>query len=135
MSALGLGHALNAASVLGGRPVAAIRVSFADRRARHRGLSHHTETMLSRVCLVPTTVAIPALDGEERASVWSALQALDAKAPLELVEADGAASLALLRERGIDVESMGRGHEQDPAFFLAAGAAGAVAAGLASGRR
>src|SRR5205823_2242632 len=32
--------ALNAAAILGGRPVAALRVSFADPRERHRGVSH-----------------------------------------------------------------------------------------------
>jgi len=33
-----------------------------------------------------------------------------------------------LRERGIDVRTVGRSAEEDPEFFLAAGAAGAIAA-------
>jgi hypothetical protein len=130
VTALAGGHALNAAAALGGRPVAAIRVSFADRRDRHRGLSHHSRTILERVCLVPATVAVPLLEGDQRETVWSALRALDSAGSLELVEADGAPALELLRERGVEVRSMGRGPGDDPAFFLAAGAAGAVAAQL-----
>jgi Protein of unknown function (DUF3866) len=134
VSALRSGEALNAAGVLGGRPVAAIRISFADPRERHRGISHHSRTILSRVCLVPATVAVPVLQGRERDEVWSTLRALDTAAPLEPAEADGAPALDLLRERGVAVESMGRGPDDDPAFFLAAGAAGAVAASLRSQR-
>ena len=38
-SALGSGHTIDAAEELGGRPVGGLRVSFADRRERHRGLA------------------------------------------------------------------------------------------------
>ena len=39
----------NAALSLGGAPVIAARVSGADERSRHRGLSHHTEAVLALV--------------------------------------------------------------------------------------
>src|SRR6185312_5476620 len=41
--------AANAALALGGRPVVAARVSEADPRERHRGLSHHTQAALDLV--------------------------------------------------------------------------------------
>jgi len=41
--------AANAALSLGGVPVIAARVSGADERSRHRGLSHHTEAVLALV--------------------------------------------------------------------------------------
>jgi hypothetical protein len=41
--------AANAALALGGVPVVAARVSGADERARHRGVSHHTEAILALV--------------------------------------------------------------------------------------
>jgi hypothetical protein len=56
------GDILNAVDVLGGIPVAVPRISFADARARHRGISHHTLTVLSRVCRVPAIVPLPVLD-------------------------------------------------------------------------
>src|SRR5438874_2328406 len=43
-------EAVNAAAALGGRAVLAPRVSGADPRERHRGLSHHTQAVL-RLCL------------------------------------------------------------------------------------
>jgi uncharacterized protein DUF3866 len=56
-TATGLGHgglaaaeAANAASALGGRPILAIRVSEADERERHRGVSHHALAVIS-LCL------------------------------------------------------------------------------------
>ena len=58
------GEALNAAGTLGGRGVAALRVSDADPRERHRGISHHSPTAYGRVALVPPTCRCPASTGE-----------------------------------------------------------------------
>jgi hypothetical protein len=46
---LAAADAANAALALGGVPVVAARVSGADERPRHRGLSHHTEAVLALV--------------------------------------------------------------------------------------
>jgi hypothetical protein len=46
---LAAAEAANATLALGGLPVIAPRVSGADERARHRGLSHHTEAVLTLV--------------------------------------------------------------------------------------
>jgi hypothetical protein len=46
---LAAAEAANAALALGGVPVVAARVSGADERARHRGVSHHTEAVLALV--------------------------------------------------------------------------------------
>ena len=47
------GEAVNAAHVLGGRPVASLRISGADPRGRHYGLSHHSRTSYGLVALAP----------------------------------------------------------------------------------
>jgi hypothetical protein len=46
---LAAAEAANAALALGGVPVIAARVSAADERPRHRGVSHHTEAVLELV--------------------------------------------------------------------------------------
>ena len=46
---LAAAEAANAALALGGVPVVAARVSGADERARHRGVSHHTDAILALV--------------------------------------------------------------------------------------
>ena len=136
VSALSSGHAMNAAETLGGRPVAALRVSFADARERHRGVSHHTLTILRDVCAVEADVAVPALDGPERDRLWDALRRERLEERHRLIEVDGRPALAELELAGVAVESMGRTAADDPAFFLAAGAAGVLAARRAAhGRR
>ena len=46
---LAAAEAANAALALGGVPVIAVRASNADERPRHRGVSHHTDAVLSLV--------------------------------------------------------------------------------------
>ena len=124
---------LNAAAILGARPVAALRISFADLRERHRGVSHHSLTALGRVALQSVHVAVPVLkDGVERSAIWEALRAARLHEKHQLVETTGRPALDLLDERGIEVESMGRTVKDDPVFFLAAGAAGVLAGRMAS---
>src|ERR1700689_4964848 len=50
-SGVAAGEAVNAAAVLDGRPVASVRLSFADPRDRHQGVSHHSLTAYGRVSL------------------------------------------------------------------------------------
>lgn len=136
VSALGSGNNLNAAAALGARPIPALRVSFADTRERHRGVSHHSLTILRDVCLVQTDVAVPALkDDEQREVVWNALRSVQLEARHQLVEVDGRPALDELVARGVEVRSMGRGVDDDPAFFLAAGAAGVLAGRMVAGSR
>jgi ribosomal protein S28E/S33 len=135
VSALSNGFALDAAETLGGRPVAALRVSFADPRARHRGISHHSLTILADVCHVAANVAVPALPDDQRGAVWDALRARTLEETHQLVEVDGRPALDELDRRGVNLTSMGRSPADDPAFFLAAGAAGVLAGRMAAAAR
>jgi hypothetical protein len=133
VSALASGHALMAAQTLGGRPIPALRVSFADSRERHRGVSHHSLTILADVCKVDVNVPVPVLEDEgQRETVWGALRERSLEERHHLVEVDGAPALEELRARGVEVRTMGRGIDDDPAFFLAAGAAGVLASRMAA---
>ncbi len=134
VSALASGHALNAVHALGGRALAALRVSFADARARHHGVSHHSLTILERVCTASVHVAVPALDdADQRRQVWDALRGKRLEERHHLVEVDGRPALDELARREVPVTSMGRTPADDPAFFLAAGGAGVLAARMAAG--
>jgi uncharacterized protein DUF3866 len=136
VSALAGGNTLNAASQLGGKPIPALRVSFADQRERHRGVSHHSLTILREVCVVETNVPVPALADElQRAAVWEALREADLGDRHQLVEVDGRPALEELASRGVEVTTMGRGVDDDPAFFEAAGAAGVLAGRMAAENR
>lgn len=125
--------ALNAAGILEGRPVAALRINFAEPGYRHHGVSPHSLTALSDVALVPVHVAVPALGDDRRTIVWEALKAAGVEERHHLVEVNGTPAVEVLRERGVAVETMGRSLAEEPAFFEAAGAAGILAARMAAG--
>ena len=127
------GMALNAAAILRGRPIAGIRCNFADPSYRHFGLSPHSVTVLSRVATAPVHVAVPTLEGDRREMVWSAIRAAGIEERHQVVEVTGAPGVELLREKGIDAETMGRKLEDEPEFFHAAAAAGVLAGRMATG--
>jgi hypothetical protein len=93
---LAAAEAANAAIALGGTPILALRLSSADERPRHRDVSHHTTAVIEHA-LGDLTVA-----GEEDVSRM----------------AEDCA--------GLPLSHMGRGPDEDPAFFEAAYATGLV---------
>jgi hypothetical protein len=111
---LAAADAANAASALGGSAVLAARVSSADERERHRGVSHHTEAVL-RLCVGRVTVAWPA--GLE-APAWVE--------PRQEVDVGGWEEACA----GLPLSHMGRGSDEEPWFFAAAFAAGRLARSL-----
>ena len=118
--------ALNAAAALEGVPVAVPRISFADPRDRHRGISHHTLTVLKRLVLADTILPIPHLAPEQVEVLLAQLQREEITRH-HLRTADGQPGIDLCRQLNIALRSMGRGFDDDPCFFLAAAAAGRVA--------
>jgi Protein of unknown function (DUF3866) len=134
-SGVSAGEAINAAAILGGRPVGTLRISGADSRERHRGVSHHSLTAYGRVALCPADIAVPDLadDGspamdELAKAVAASLQRLASRHRLVTVNLSGLRTV--LAASPIQLSSMGRGLEDDPAYFLAAAAAGRYAATL-----
>ncbi len=128
-SGMEVGTILDAAHALGGVPIACLRVSFADERPRHYGLSHHTATALRLATHERVLVAVPKLEEPEQAARLEAdLDAAGISGRHELVEVDAPDVLELLAEHDLRVQSMGRPAHDDPALFQAAAAAGALAA-------
>ncbi len=127
-SAIEQGQVCDAVTALGGTSVAALRISFVDLRERHVGVSHHTLTALRVAAREKTLVAVPELPEDRLAQVRDQLKAAGIYDRHDVVEIDGAAGLNLLGERGIRPSSMGRGMDETPELFVAASAAGALAA-------
>jgi len=118
-SALGHGglQALDSAHTalaLGCPTLLVARMSSTDLRARHRGLSHHSRTVLE-LLLGPVTVAVPA--GEE---------AFAERGPHEFRARE--ADLESYLQTTLPSRSMGR---EDPLFFASSLAAGTVLAEMA----
>jgi hypothetical protein len=138
MAALDSAHA---ALALGLPTLVSPRLSSSDPRARHRGLSHHTATVLE-LLLGPVRIPVPEIElegwptgeeGLEEVDIPSVLDALhevcDARhdVAVEPVDVDGYAA------SGLPARTMGRTIADDPLFFAAPLAAGAALAASARG--
>ena len=131
-SGVACGDAVNAIATLGGRPVACLRVSQADARPRHLGISHHSMTAYGRVALAGADVVVPILEGALGAQVRREAEVLCEPRPgaaqHRLVEVPADGLMELLRaaeaETGVRLSTMRRGLDEDTAAFIAAAAAG-----------
>ncbi|GGK01931.1 hypothetical protein GCM10010123_34840 [Pilimelia anulata] len=122
-SGVAVGEAVNAIGVLGGDPIGALRLSAADPRPRHRGLSHHAHTSYTRVALHPATLVLPTpLPPTLAADIEAALPALTTRHHVVRVDTDGLDRA--LRASPVPLRSMGRPYDADPIHFLASAAAG-----------
>lgn len=133
-SGMEVGTILDATRALDGLPIACLRVSFADPRPRHYGLSHHSATALRIATRERVLVAVPALDGATQSARLNAdLEAAGITSRHDLVTVDAPDVLALFNRHDLDVQSMGRPAADDPALFQAAAAAGVLAAAHVDG--
>ena len=131
-SGVACGDAVNAIATLDGRPVACLRVSQADARPRHLGISHHSMTAYGRVALAGADVVVPILEGALGAQVRREAEVLCEPRPgaaqHRLVEVPADGLMELLRaaeaETGVRLSTMRRGLDEDTAAFIAAAAAG-----------
>jgi hypothetical protein len=127
-SGIEVGHVIDATNGLGGVAIACLRVSFADPRPRHRGVSHHTLTALGVACNSRAFVALPAVGGEEERELRADLTFAGLTAAHNIVEVAPVGIVDRLATHGLEIVSMGRPAADDPVLFEAAAAAGVVAA-------
>ena len=121
----------HAALSLGCPVVLGPRMSSGDERERHRGLSHHTETVLGMLLrpvrvAAPSGVSLPAAAGIERATSHGAQH--------EAVRTDVSGLVEPYLSSGLPARTMGRSLEEDRDFFLAGLAGGAVLADMTTDR-
>lgn len=127
-SGIEVGPALDAATGLGGSPIACLRVSFADPRPRHRGLSHHSATALTIATRARAAIPVPCVGGDEERVLRAELETAGLTGRHELVDVPPIGIIDLLAKHDLSVVSMGRPAADDPVLFEAAAAAGVVAA-------
>ncbi len=139
LSALDNAHASLA---LGCEALIVARMSSGDPRTRHRGISHHTLTVLD-LLLAPVTIALPAgmrspVGADLRAGLGAVFGGampsrpgleLDVERPARITRHDwrrAPIDLPAYVASGLPAHTMGRGVAQDPLFFAAALAGGAA---------
>jgi len=126
---------INAAAVLEGMPVAVPRISFADKRERHYGLSHHSRTVLGKASLAEAIIALPVMDEEKTKKIISQMKESGITEKHSIAVEDGNRGMELLKELNIKVTTMGRTAAEDKEFFLAPSAAGSIAVKILLGEK
>lgn len=141
---------INLAAQMGAKVIASLRISAADQRKRHYGISHHSATVL-RYATRPALIAVPDFTSLEKLDYLLPLQEveftqllseqLEALSQIDLNrDLEAAKSLthhlcpiqlqgitSALKQCPVRLSTMGRGLESDPAIFIAAAAAGRLA--------
>lgn len=128
------GQALNAAASLGGIPIVVARISFADKRERHRGLSHHTLSVLKYVARAPSLVPFPRLPEAQMEILLAELDESGLSEEHQPVFVHAEPAMDYLASTDLPLDTMGRKLSEERPFFLSAVSAGLLAAQLVEAR-
>ena len=124
------GNNINAINNLRGRAIVVPRISFKDKRERHRGISHHTLTILSEITNTSSKVIMPILEKERDTYIRKQIENLNIQKKHEIFFEDGENILKALEYFNINITTMGRSIDEDLEYFITLGAVGKYAAKL-----
>ncbi|WP_195939774.1 DUF3866 family protein [Romboutsia sp. 1001713B170131_170501_G6] len=116
------GPILDAVKKLGGNPIAIPRISFADKRERHNGISHHSITIFKEIVNVEITIPISNYESDKLNKIRAQIEENDLNRH-NIVYIDNKNTKEDLDYFGLKVRTMGRNYEQDAEFFEAASSA------------
>lgn len=119
------GAIIDAVNTLGGDPFFIPRISFADKRKRHRGISHHSITVLKDIAKTLTNIVLPKFEEEKIQYIKKQIKetSIGKKHNILYVE-DANKTLDNISSFDFKVSTMGRGLDQEREFFKTAGIAG-----------
>lgn len=117
------GPILDAVEKLGGVPIAIPRISFADKRDRHRGISHHSMTVLNDIVNVRVNIPITKYKNDCLDTIKKQVKDSDLEKKHNIVYINNEKTKEDLDYFNLNVRSMGRSYDQDEEFFQAASTA------------
>lgn len=116
------GYIVDAVNNLNGIPFIVPRISFKDSRKRHRGISHHTITVLKRICNTSGKLVIPYLDEIKDNEINKQLIDNGLMDRYEIIKEVGMDIDEALCSYDLNVTTMGRGIKDDLEYFVTLGA-------------
>ncbi|MDD2503819.1 MAG: DUF3866 family protein, partial [Clostridia bacterium] len=122
-SGLDLGFYVDLVFRMGGVCCFVPRISFADKRERHHGISHHTLTILRDIIQSPIPLILPVLQKSSTQIMLRQIQRNRISDRYGICFYNGEGIRKAMKHFRLSVTSMGRSMEEDPAFFLGIGAA------------
>ena len=117
------GPILDAIKKLGGMPIAIPRISFADKRERHNGISHHSMTVLNDIVNVSVNIPITIYKDNFIDTIKKQIKDSKLDEKHNVVYINNEKAKEDLDYFNLKVKSMGRNYEQDREFFQAASTA------------
>ncbi|MDT8859842.1 DUF3866 family protein [Alkalihalobacillus sp. MEB130] len=121
---MALSHWSHTVSALGGKPIWIPRMSFAEQRTRHKGISHHILTPLCEFTFKPAILPLPYMNDQEYQIVLDQLnsyQPYQANHNVIFSKEDYVSTVVktALDQSPLPIQTMGRTFEDDPIFFSA----------------
>lgn len=113
---------VDAVNKLQGNAIAIPRISFADKRERHYGLSHHSRTTLGSLCYTRASIALPKLKNEKAELLERQLTESGILDKHDVSFWDIELLDKLYLEDQAYLEKMGSGYKEDMEYFLTCGA-------------
>lgn len=118
------GYILDVVNYLGGCSIGIPRISFADKRERHKGISHHSLTVFSEITRTRSYIPLYQFEEAQHNIVNEQLEEFDLyKKHNIVIEEENVLTIAL-SYFGLSVDTMGRKYYDDVTYFLTCSAAG-----------
>lgn len=114
-------YIIDAVNNLGGKAIAVPRISFADHRSRHYGLSHHSRMTLGKLCCTKACIALPELEKSKGDLIKEQLKDSKIVYKHELSFWSCEKVEKLLEREEYQLEKMGKSFSQDKEYFITCG--------------
>ncbi|WP_343231662.1 DUF3866 family protein [Tissierella simiarum] len=118
------GQIIDAINSLGGKPITVPRISFKDSRERHRGISHHTITVLSEIAKTSSDVVIPYLDCNKFELINNQIKKYKLDILHNIIIENGKEIIEAMKYFDLNITTMGRTIDEDLDYFITLGAVG-----------
>ncbi|MDD4503559.1 MAG: DUF3866 family protein [Clostridiaceae bacterium] len=120
-SSIEQGYIIDAVNNLKGKAIAVPRISFADSRSRHYGLSHHSRMTLGKLCCTKAFIALPELEKPKSDLIKGQLEDSGIVSKHELSFWNSEKVEKLLEQEESQLEKMGKSFSQDKEYFITCG--------------
>ncbi|WP_425448690.1 DUF3866 family protein [Dethiothermospora halolimnae] len=116
------GYILDGVNKLDGQGYIIPRISFADKRTRHKGISHHTITVLNKIICSRTNLVLPKLSDDKNKFIKNQIKNTNILNKHNILYRKGEEIKKALEHFDLDVTTMGRYYDDDKDFFTSIGA-------------
>lgn len=111
-------YIIDAANNLKGKVIAVPRISFADSRSRHYGISHHSRMTLGKLCYSRSSIAIPLFGNDKDEIIKKQLEESNICNKHDIKYFRYSEVIELLQQESNYLEKMGKRYEQDREYFI-----------------